>query len=127
MKNLLIVEDELTLLQVLAKKFKQEGFRVIQRLNGLSGYKSAIKYHPDLILLDIIMPIMDGMTMLEKLRRDKWGKDAKVIILTNLSDAGKINESTSKGVREYLIKSDWKLDDIVKKVSEELNISTNSR
>jgi len=59
------------------------------------------------------MPIMDGMTMLEKLRHDEWGKDAKVIILTNLSDAGKASKSTLEGVRDYLIKSDWKLDDIV--------------
>ncbi len=123
MKNILIIEDELTLLQVLAKKFKHEGFRVFQSVDGLSGYKSAIKNHPDLILLDVIMPVMDGMTMLEKLRRDKWGKNAKVIILTNLSDAGKLSKSTLEGVRDYLIKSDWKLDDIVKKVNEELDIS----
>ena len=61
------------------------------------------------------------MTMLAKLRKDIWGKRVKVILLTNLSDPEKLVKSQKHGVRQYLIKSDWTLDDIVKKVNEELD------
>lgn len=123
MKKILIIEDEDVLIDALFDKFTGSGFEVIKAKDGQEGYTSAIKHHPDLILLDIIMPVMDGMSMLEKLRSDPWGKDVKVILLTNLSDPGKVKQSLSKGVRDYLIKSDWKLDDIVKKVREKLNTS----
>ena len=124
MKKILIIEDEEPLINALYDKFTGSGFEVIKAKDGQEGYASAIKFHPDLILLDIIMPVMDGMSMLEKLRLDPWGKDVKVILLTNLSDPGKIKQSLGKGVRDYLIKSDWKLEDIVKKVREKLDIPT---
>ena len=121
MKKLLVIDDEATLSNVLVDKFNQEGFVVRAATNGLEGLNMALKEHPDLILLDIIMPVMDGMTMLAKLRKDPWGKTAKVILLTNLSDAVKVNESINQGVRDYLIKCDWTLDDIVKKVNDRLS------
>jgi len=71
---------------------------------------------------NIIMPIMDGMSMLVKLREDNWGKNVPVVILTNLSDTEKIAESMEKKAFDYLIKTDWTLDDIVKKVKEKLEI-----
>lgn len=109
------------MVDVLYEKFASEGFDVLKAPNGKEGLETALKSHPDLILLDIIMPVMDGMTMLEKIRQDEWGKDAKIILLTNLSDSDKITQSLSRGVHGYLIKSDWKLEDIVKKVNEELS------
>ena len=66
------------------------------------------------------MPVMDGMTMLAKLRQDAWGKDANVIILTNLNENEKINESVRSGVFGYLIKTDWKIEEVVGKIRERL-------
>jgi len=111
-------------MQVLVEKLEGKGFTVIKASNGKEGLESALSNHPDLILLDIVMPVMDGMTMLEKLRLDNWGKRAKVILLTNLSDPSKVTKSREQGVHDYMIKSDWKLDDIVKKINEELSVSS---
>ena len=120
MNVLLIVEDEISLCKVLRDKLTREGFSVLEAKDGKEGLETALVQHPDLILLDIIMPVMDGMTMLTELRKDEWGKNAKVIFLTNLSEAEKIAESHTKGVYDYLVKSDWKLSDVVKKVRERL-------
>jgi DNA-binding response OmpR family regulator len=120
MKKILIVEDEASLVKALFDVIKKEGYEVETAENGQTGLVLALKSHPDLILLDIIMPVMDGMTMLRKLRQDAWGKDAKVILLTNLSGVEKMTESSAEGVNDYLIKSDWSLDDIIKKIKTKL-------
>lgn len=120
MKKILIVEDGPTLLSILVDKFTQEGFKVFVAKDGQEGLSSALKNHPDLILLDIIMPVMDGMTMLYELRKDPWGRSVQVILLTNLSDAGKVSEALAQGVSDYLVKADWKIADIVKEVNEKL-------
>src|SRR3989338_11170214 len=104
---ILIVEDEPTLLRVIAEKLTHEGFHALEAKNGKEGIALAVKKRPDVILLDIIMPVMDGMTMLAKLRKDAWGREAKVIILTNLSDNRKIADSMERGTYDYLIKADW--------------------
>ena len=118
--NILIVDDEPMLLNALVDKFTREGFTTMTAKDGREGLASALKNHPDLILLDIIMPVMDGMAVLEELRKDPWGKDAKVILLTNLSETEKkIAEPLLKAV-VYLVKSDWKIDDVVKEVRKKL-------
>ena|SRR3989339_377118 len=121
--KILIVEDEPAMLNVLAVKLTQAGLTVITAGNGQEGLDVALAQHPDLILLDIIMPVMDGMTMLRELRKDSWGRSAKVVLLTNLSEAGKADESFEQGVYDYLVKSDWKLEDIVNKVKGKLGIT----
>ena len=120
-KKILIVEDELPLLKVLTDRFKQEGFIIFQAKNGLEGYKAALESRPDIILLDIILPILDGINMLEKVRKDSKGENIPVIILTNLNDIKAINQAMNIGTYDYLIKSDWNLEDLVKKVKERLN------
>lgn len=121
-KTILIVEDEVSLRNVLYDKLSIEGFVVFEAKNGEEGLAVALREHPNVILLDIIMPVMDGITMLYELRKDPWGKDAKVILLTNLSEAERVSQSQRQGVYDYLVKSDWKLEDIVKKVKEKLVI-----
>ena len=98
----------------------QSSFSTLEAKNGEEGLKVALREHPDLILLDIVMPKMDGMTMLRKLREDLWGKTAKVIILTNLSDNEKVAEALEQKSHEYLVKSDWRIEDVVAKVREQL-------
>lgn len=120
MKKILIVEDEETLIKVLEDKFSEEGFEVIQAVNGAEGLDKALKEKPDLILLDIVMPVMDGLTMLGKLRQDAWGKNAKVILLTNLSDSEQVARAFEHNVHDYLIKTDWKISDLIEKVKEKM-------
>lgn len=119
-QKVLVIEDEESLRQVLHEKLKESGFEVSESENGENGLDAALASHPDIILLDIIMPRMDGMTMLRKLREDEWGKNAKVIILSNLSDAQEVSEAMKNGVYDYLVKTDWKLDDLMVKIKEKL-------
>ncbi len=122
--KVLVIEDVSALRQALAKKLSREGFAVLEAGDGLEGLEMALQHQPDLLLLDILMPKMDGLTVYKKLQQDSWGITVPVIILTNLVDEDYINDSleTGSGSYEYLVKSDWKLEDIVKKVREKLGI-----
>lgn len=115
-KTILIIEDEISLQKAMVQKLEREGFNMLTANNGKTGLDLAIAEKPDLILLDIIMPVMDGVSMLKELRKDPWGADALVIFLTNLTDAEKVEEVEASGVTDYLIKSDWKIEDVVEKV-----------
>ena len=116
-KRILIVEDEPTLVEVLKDKLELSKYEVLKAGDGAVGLKKALAEKPDLILLDLVMPNMDGMTMLEKLREDSWGKKVPVIILTNLTSVAETKEAMKKGVNDYLIKSDWALEDLLEKIS----------
>ena len=121
MKKILIVEDELAYLKLLNTQLSAKGHTVIEAVNGKEGLEKAIKKQPDLILLDIRMPIMDGMVMLVELRKDSWGKTAKVILLTNIEP----DEKILKGVLVeqpiyYFVKSDMQLDDLMDKIADTL-------
>lgn len=117
-----IIEDEEPVLSVLSSRFEKEGFDVIRAVDGEEGLKAALKHKPDLILLDLLMPRMDGLSMLKKLREDAWGKHVPVIVLTNLNDAEKVASAAEGGAFDFLVKADWKLEDVVKKVKQKLNI-----
>lgn len=121
--KLLIVEDEAVMLNTLSARFRQEKYDVLEANNGAKGLSMALQEHPDLILLDIVMPDMDGLEMLKKLREDGWGKDAKVIILTNVTELDRLADALTSGSYDYLLKTDWELDDIVKKVKAKLALS----
>ncbi|MBI4653236.1 response regulator [Candidatus Kuenenbacteria bacterium] len=119
-KTILIIEDEISLQNILKKRLERENFLVLEAKNGEEGLDIALRERPDLILLDIIMPVMDGLTMLKKLRENGWGKNVMVILLTNLSDNEKIAEAVVHGTYDYLVKSDWKIEDVVAKIREKL-------
>lgn len=120
--TILIIEDEQMVVSTLKGRLKASGFNVLVAENGSSGLKIAQESHPDLILLDIVLPVMDGITFLENLRKDDWGRKVPVIILSNLSKAETIAESKEKGVNTYLVKTDWKLKEVIQKVKYELGI-----
>jgi DNA-binding response OmpR family regulator len=117
-QTILIVEDEQALLKVYAERFSEEGFLVLKAGNGQEGLDIALREKPDIILLDILMPVMDGLTMMQKLRENKsWDKSVPIIFLTNLSEH---EERVMKSANEnkpayYLVKSDWSLSSIVEK------------
>lgn len=121
-KTILIVEDDLAIQRTLNDKLTKEGFNILLAKNGQEGLDISKASHPDLILLDIIMPVMDGMTMLKNLREDSWGKNADVILLTNLSEMKKVSEAFDLKVFNYLVKTDWSIADVVKKIKESLDI-----
>ncbi|EKE07344.1 MAG: hypothetical protein ACD_18C00116G0002 [uncultured bacterium] len=107
----------------LFKKFTHEDFSVLVENNGEDGLSTALREKPDMILLDLNMPKLDGMTALKHLRKDTlYGKNAKVIILTNSYDIEKVGNATNLGVFDYFIKSDSQISDIVAKVKEKLKI-----
>jgi DNA-binding response OmpR family regulator len=127
--SILIVEDEVILNNSLEEKLLSEGFNVFKAFDGDEGLQLALKEHPDLILLDLIMPKVDGLTMLKNLRKDAWGVRADVIILTNISDASKVAEVLASGfgdinnTYEYLVKTDWSLDAVATKIKQRLKIT----
>jgi DNA-binding response OmpR family regulator len=121
-KTILVVEDDENMIEALVDKFTAAGFVMLSAKNGEEGLLLALEKHPDLILLDIIMPKVDGLTMLRKLRENRWGMHAPVVILTNLSDNAKLAEALEIGVVEYIIKAEVKLSEIVNRVKRVLGV-----
>ena len=122
-KIVLIAEDELPMLQALAKKFEKEGFTVFTAADGQAAFDTAQQERPDIMLLDIIMPKIDGINLLKKIRLDsRWGKEVPVIMLTNLSDPQSVSDAANYGVYDFLVKTDWRLDDVVGLVKKKLGL-----
>jgi len=118
--SILIIEDEQALRSALKKKLASEGFAVSVAKDGYDGLLLALEEHPDLIILDLLMPKMDGMTMLQKLREDNWGENVTVMVLTNVNTEEKMQEALQHHAHDFIVKSDWPLKDIVSKVVERL-------
>jgi len=119
MKKILIVEDEPAYLKLLNSQLTEKGYSVVQAVNGKLGMEMAKSVHPDLILLDIRMPVMDGITMLDLLRKDESVKTTKVIMLTNLEPDDKIiSKVVSDQPSYYFVKSDIQLNDLLEKIQE---------
>jgi DNA-binding response OmpR family regulator len=119
-KTILVVEDEKILRDAVVDILRLKNFLPLEARNGNEGVEVALNKHPDLILLDLIMPAMDGMAAFKKIRKDTWGRRVPIIILTNLSVTSEQLANTLAVDRSthYLIKSDWKLHDIVKRIEE---------
>jgi len=119
-KTILIVEDEKSLRDAIVDILRLKKFIPLEAKNGREGVEIALGKHPDLILLDLVMPEMDGMTALKKIREDAWGATVPVIILTNLSATSEhlVDDMITHKPMHYLVKSDWKLHDVVKKIEE---------
>jgi len=118
MKKILIIEDELAYVRVLRDSLEPT-YEVSDAQDGEEGLTMAIKEKPDLILLDIRMPKMDGMTVLREIRKDAYGKTAKVILLTNLEANDDIVAQVTKDLPTYyFVKSDVKLNDLLRKIQE---------
>ena len=101
----MIVEDDSFVMDIYQTKLAQAGFDIIEAANGLEAIKILETENPDLILLDILMPYMDGMEVLEKIKKEERFKNTPVILLTNLSQQEEVKHGLELGARDYLIKS----------------------
>lgn len=119
-KKVLIVEDDEDFAFILEKKFTTEGFSVVTAKNGEEGVETATKEKPDLIISDMLMPRMDGITMAKKIR--ETDKTVPVIFLTNIKDEAHTSQIKASDNFGYLIKADTRIDEIVSKSKEKLGI-----
>ncbi len=121
-KTILVVEDEKDLRKAITDVLRHNNFLPLEASNGEEAIEVALAKHPDLILLDLLMPVMGGMAALKKIRADVWGTNVPVIILTNLSPDKEqlVKDVVTNNPMEYLVKSDWKLHDVIKKIKKVL-------
>jgi two-component system alkaline phosphatase synthesis response regulator PhoP len=103
-KTILVVDDEKDLLDLIEYNLKKEGFNVLKAENGEEGIERAKEFHPDLVLMDIMMPMMDGMEAVEKMRKDDELKSIPIIFLTARSDEKTEVEGLNKGGDDYITK-----------------------
>ncbi len=119
-KKILIVEDDSDILDIYKKRFELEGFSVVTAKDGEEAVAAAENEKPDLIMADILMPLMDGITMAEKIMESD--KSAKIIFLTNVKDNEYMSKIKKAGKFDYLIKSELKIDEVVERAKEKLGI-----
>lgn len=120
--KILLVEDDSFLASVYATKFELEGFTVLHAADGEAGLKMAEKSEPNIILLDILMPKMDGFETLHRLKMDQKLVNIPVIMLTNLGQKEDVERCLKEGAVDYLIKAHFVPGEAVKKVRKILNL-----
>jgi DNA-binding response OmpR family regulator len=118
MKKILIIEDDPFLSEMYADKLSQSGFEAEIAANGKEGLTKSKTYKPDLILLDIVLPKMDGFEVLKSLKADKEVKGIPVILLTNLGQKNEVEKGLSLGAEEYIIKAHFTPTAVVAKIKE---------
>lgn len=117
-KTILLVEDDEFLAELYATKLDLEGFEVLLAGDGEKGLKLATDKKPALVLLDIILPKMDGFEVLKKLKAQAVTKDIPVILLTNLSQKDEVSKGLTSGAADYLIKAHFMPSEVVKKIKQ---------
>ena len=118
-----LIEDDRILSDALSGGLKDAGFRVERAFDGEEGLAMVLAKKPDLILLNILLPKMDGLTVAKKLKSDPATKEIPIIILTVLEKSEPVATALESGVYEYLVKSKFKVEDIVKRVQEHFKAS----
>jgi CheY-like chemotaxis protein len=120
-KTIMIVEDDSFVMDIYETKITQEGVNVIKAANGAEAVKKLeAGARPNLILLDIIMPYMDGLEVLKKIKADEALKNIPVVLLTNLSQKEEIQEGFALGAKDYLIKSHFTPSEVMEKINKYL-------
>lgn len=120
--HVLLVEDDVFLAGIYQKKFEMEGYKITTAEDGEKGLAEAKKKKPDIILLDVLLPKMDGFAVLQKLKTDPAVKDIPVILLTNLGQKDDVEKGLEAGASDYLIKAHFKPSEIVDKVKKVLHL-----
>ncbi len=120
--KVLIVDDDAFLSGIYATKLELEGFAVVTARDGEEGLKAALKEKPDLILLDVLMPKLDGFEVLKRLKADDSVKDVPVIMLTNLGQKEDVEKGLTEGAVDYLIKAHFVPAEAVAKIKKVLKM-----
>jgi len=125
MKNeqikVMILEDDKFLLKAYEIKFKQSGIGIISAKDGMTGLSLAEKELPSLIILDMMLPKMNGFEVLKKLKSSESLKDIPVIAVSNLGQKKDMERALELGAKEYLIKTNYSLDEVIEKIKKYLN------
>ena len=121
MAKILVVEDDEVLSKMYQKKISLEGFQVVAAYSGEEGLEKVVQEAPDLILLDIMMPGIDGFEVIKRMKADSTLKNIPIIILTNLGTSDMfIDEAKMLGVTNYLVKYKTSTNEVIEKIREEL-------
>ncbi|MBD3359789.1 MAG: response regulator [Candidatus Buchananbacteria bacterium] len=121
--KILLIEDDSFLVEMYTTKFELEGFEVVSAEDGKKGLEMVKKENPDIILLDILMPKMDGFAVLDALKKDEEVADIPVILLTNLGQKDDVKKGFEKGAVGYLIKAHFMPSEVVDKIKKILKES----
>lgn len=121
-KKILIIEDDLVLQKSLKEYLSSEGFEIKCASDGEEGIQKAIAEKPDLILLDIILPKKDGYEVLQEVKANPEISHIPVVLLTNLDGITDVEKALELGATTYLVKADYKLEEVTEKVKEILNV-----
>jgi DNA-binding response OmpR family regulator len=120
MAKIAIVEDDLAIAQMYRLKFEAEGHKVEIAENGKLGLDLCEDMKPDMVLLDLMMPEMNGDEMLEKLRKTDWGKKPKVIILTNVSEQEAPDRLKELDISGFIVKAEMTPREVAEMIKEKL-------
>ncbi|MFH0987453.1 MAG: response regulator [Patescibacteria group bacterium] len=120
MTKLLIVEDDKFLRDLLSKKLSEENFSIATAVDGEEGVKKIQEENPSLILLDLILPGMNGFEVLKKSKENPVTKEIPVIVLSNLGQKEDVDRAIKLGAKDYLIKAHFTLEEIVEKIKKYL-------
>jgi two-component system alkaline phosphatase synthesis response regulator PhoP len=113
--KILIVDDEPNIVQTLQDRLEMNDFNVVTACNGKEGLDMAIQETPDVVLLDVIMPVMDGLEMLEALRKEPTCQDVSVVMLTARSQTQDIARANACGIEDYIVKP-FDLSELLEKI-----------
>ncbi len=112
-QTVLIIEDDRNIRDMYTDALSGAGFTVYKAENGKDGIALALSHHPKVILVDIMMPGMNGHKVVNEIRKDTWGKNANIIYLTNMSDAENVVQAVAQKPEEYIIKSNTSIKEII--------------
>lgn len=123
MTKIAIIEDDPVISQMYRMKFEADGFDVQLASNGKLGISLVESFLPDMILLDLQMPEMNGADALEAIRKKPWGKTIPVIILTNMGEEESPKGLRALGIHSYIVKANLTPKQVVQQVKQALNIA----
>lgn len=121
MAKILIIEDDPFISEMYVLKFKEAGFQIETASDGKAGLKKIKEYQPNIVLLDIVMPVMDGFDVLQELKKNFSLPIPKIILLTNLGQKEDVDRGMKLGADDYIIKAHFTPSEVVKKVKKLLN------
>ncbi|MCE7936173.1 response regulator [Candidatus Saccharibacteria bacterium CPR2] len=119
-RKIAIVEDDLAISQMYRMKFEAEGYTVQTADNGKVGFDLIKNFNPDIVLLDLMMPEMNGDELLEKIRKEDWGEDVKVIVLTNLGQEEAPDSLRTLNVHSFIVKAEMTPKQVAEHVKQAL-------